>query len=115
MLKQRRDAATAVAHDFLAAERAVEAAAEHAAKCIGTMVEQRAKANLPLDIGAEALVLLAEGLNDMLAARRKVFEAHRHLAALPAALRMPPMAFGDTGCPDEALEPSGARRLTVVA
>ena len=115
MLKQRREAATAVAHDFLATERAVESAAEHAAKCIGTMVEQRAKANLPLDVGAEALVLLAEGLNDMLAARRKVFEAHKHLAQLPAALRMPPMDFGDTGCPDQALDPTGTRHLAVVA
>lgn len=112
MLRERRQAIAAVAADFIAAEKAIETAAECAARCVATAIEQRAKANLPLNTGVEALQLIADALNGTLAARAQIIAAHKLLAEIPKELRIP-MGYGDTGCPGERAEAGG--HLSVVS
>ena len=86
MLKERRAAVENVTAAFLPVERSAEATAALGARCIATMIEERAKANLPIGTGADAIALVADAVQLSPAARAKFVEAHRLLGQLPSEI-----------------------------
>lgn len=93
MPKTRIEAAHAVAHVFLPAEKAAQDTATRGALCIATIIEQRAKAQLSPSIGAEALALIAAATEQAVAAANNFANAHQLLAELSDDLGLP-MTFG---------------------
>jgi DNA-binding CsgD family transcriptional regulator len=101
MLKERRRATEMVTADFLKAEAAVDEAAQLAATCVSTLLQQRVAANLPVSTGSEALQLVAEASMDMIKARARFVEAHRALIAVRHDIGLGQFyGFGDVSeCP----------------
>lgn len=97
MLKERRLAVENVKAAFLPVERAAETTAALGARCVATMIEERAKANLPIATGASAMLLVTEALQLSLAARAKFIEAHQLLGDLPAEIGI--RSYGGDECP----------------
>ncbi|WP_342250111.1 hypothetical protein [Sphingomonas sp. OTU376] len=107
MPKTRIEAAQAVAQAFFPAEQAAQDSAAQGARCIATIIEQRIKAQLPPQTGAEALALIATATGQAVAAANSFADAHKLLAGLSEDLGIP-LTFG----PD--CEPN-ATKLHVVA
>lgn len=80
----RRTAPRKVAEAFMPAEIATEAAVTAAANCVGVMIAQRKAAKLEPHIGADALVLVSEGLADAAKAFRSFALAHSAMIKIPA-------------------------------
>lgn len=97
MLKERRTAVENVKAAFLPVERAAETTAAMGARCVAVMIEERAKANLPIATGAAAMSLVIEALQLSLAARAKFVEAHLHLSRLPTEIGI--SSYGGDECP----------------
>ncbi|WP_347093298.1 hypothetical protein [Sphingomonas parapaucimobilis] len=97
MLKERRNAVETVKAAFLPVERSAEATAALGARCVATMIEERAKANLPISTGAAAMALVTEGLQLSLAARAKFVEAHVLLGAVSSEIGV--TSYGGDECP----------------
>ena len=112
MLKQRRTAVDTVTAAFLSTEQYAEQTAASASRCIAVMIEQRAAANLPIDTGADALQLIAEGAELALKARQRFVAAHKHLSALPASIGI--HAYGTGDCPPNEAQLGGNAALRVV-
>ncbi len=105
MLKERRLAVENVKAAFLPVERAAETTAALGARCVATMIEERARANLPIATGATAMGLVTEALQLSLAARAKFIEAHQLLGDLPAEIGI--HAYGGDECPpNQAFTPA---------
>jgi hypothetical protein len=116
MLKERTQAAQAVAEAFLAAEQAMDVAAARAAECAALMLKARADMKLPLGTGVQALAIVAEASALAIRSRQLMIEAHPAMAELPADIGLRHVAIGDTKeCPP--IENRGAateRRLSLV-
>jgi len=113
MLIKRLNAARQVRADFLKAEAAQDVAAIEAMRCVLTALEQRSAANLPLNIGLDALARLNRAAQLSLEARNEMILAHPEMAQLPAQIGLERMA-GDVGeCPPipKAMHEEGNLRL----
>jgi len=106
--RTRTEACATVAGAFLPVEQMAQIAAADAAKCLAVMIEQRIRAQLPADVGAEALALVAEAVQHQVAAANAFAGAHRMLAEIRDRLGVDLTAYG----PD-CSEVNGVR-LTVV-
>lgn len=119
MLKERRQATDTVTVDFLKAEAAVDQAAQLAASCVATLLQQRAAANLPVATGLAALQLVAEASSDIIRARQRFVDAHRALVSVRSEIGLGAFyGYGDEGeCPpnEGALRPEAPVRLVAVA
>jgi len=93
MPKTRIEAAHAVAQAFFPAEQAAQNSAAQGARCITTIIEQRIKAQLPPQTGAEALALIATATSQAVAAANSFADAHKLLAGLSEDLGIP-LTFG---------------------
>ena len=113
MLKERRAAVENVAAAFLPVEKAAESTAALGARCIATMIEERAKANLPINTGADAIALVADAVNLSLAARAKFIEAHALLGRLPDEIGI--RNYGGDNCPPNEPFTSAEFKLHAVA
>lgn len=113
MLKERRLAVENVKAAFLPVERAAETTAALGARCVATMIEERAKANLPIATGASAMVLVTEALQLSLAARAKFIEAHQLLGDLPAEIGI--RSYGGDECPPNQASTSFEPALRAVS
>ena len=113
MLKERRAAVDNVKAAFLPVERSAEATAALGARCIATMIEERASANLPLNTGAAAIALVADAVQLSLAARAKFIEAHELLGRLPSKIGV--KNFGGGECPPNEPFTSAELRLVPAA
>lgn len=101
MLKQRRQAAERVAAEFLKLEAVADEAALLGANCISIMLEQRAAANLPVGTGLDAITMVMDATSDLVAARRKLIEAHAALVLVREGIGI--RSFGDSSeCPKVA-------------
>ncbi|WP_380784820.1 hypothetical protein [Sphingomonas sp. R86521] len=98
MPKTRDSAVNNVKSVFLPAEKSAESAAAHGARCIAVMIEERARARLPLDLGADALDHVVKGTNLAIEARRHFLTAHALLATLPGEIGAT-VAYGPDDCP----------------
>lgn len=106
--KTRTEAGFAVADAFLPVEHMAQTAAADGAKCLAVMIEQRMRARLPADVGAEVLTLVAEAVQHQVAAANAFAGAHKRLAELRDDLGLTIYGYG-TDC--EAAE---VTHLTVV-
>lgn len=79
MLRERREAIANVTGAFLDMERTAEEALILGAQCVLTMLEQRRKAKLPIETGADALALVGEGVAHAAAAFAAYANAHPKL------------------------------------
>lgn len=113
MLKERRTAVENVKAAFLPVERAAETTAALGARCVATMIEERAKANLPIATGAAAMGLVTEALQLSLAARAKFVEAHLLLSTLPGEIGV--TSYGGDECPPNEPFTSAELKLRSVA
>lgn len=113
MLKERRTAVENVKAAFLPVEQAAEATAALGARCVATMIEERAKANLPIATGAVAMGLVTEALQLALAARAKFVEAHLVLGTLPGEIGV--TSYGGDECPPNHAFTLGEPMLRSVA
>lgn len=115
MLKQRREAVQRVAADFRKLEAAADMAAFLGAECLRTMIDARAKGNLPLDTGLVEIQMVMDATADLVRVRQKLIEAHGTLAQIPASIGI--RNFGDESeCPPMAsAEPAAPVHLKVVA
>lgn len=82
----RRAAADAVKIAFLPVEKAAQLNAAAAGQCIATMIEQRFRARLPANVGADALAFVAKGVELQVAAANAFADAHKAMAGLPSDL-----------------------------
>lgn len=119
MLKARRTATDTVTAEFLQAEAAIDHAAQLAASCVATLLQQRAAANLPVSTGTAALQLVSEASTQIITARQRFIEAHSALVAVRREIGMGQFyGFGDEGkCPpnEGALRVETPVRLAAVA
>ena len=119
MLNQRRQAADIVAADFLKAEQATDQAAALTAACVASMLQQRSRAGLPVDVGLDALKLVADAASELVSARRNLVEAHRALATVRDDIGLRRIrGYGDSSeCPPLSAEAAAAEapRLAIVA
>jgi hypothetical protein len=117
MLKERRRATDAVTADFLKAEAAVDEAAQLAATCVSTLLQQRQAANLPVGTGSAALQMVAEASMDIIKARARFVEAHRALVEVRRDIGLGQFyGFGDVSeCPPNEGALREAPRLSAVA
>lgn len=97
----RRTAPRKVAEAFMPAEIATEEAVAAAAFCVGVMIAQRKAAKLEPHVGADALVLVTEGLADAAKAFRSFALAHSAMIKIPEQNGMPSM-YGPTCGPNVA-------------
>ena len=98
MLKERRAAVEAVAASFLCVEAAAQQAAIGGAQCITVMIEERSKANLPADVAAEEMEMLAEGVLMSVRAYAQMTRLHARMRLLPKKIGV--HAYGTEGsCP----------------
>ena len=117
MLKERRRATDAVTADFLKAEAAVDAAAQLAATCVSTLLQQRVAANLPVSTGTAALQMVAEASMDIIKARQRFVEAHSALIEVRRDIGLGQFyGYGDVSeCPPNEGALRDAPRLSAVA
>ncbi|TXC71667.1 helix-turn-helix transcriptional regulator [Sphingomonas ginsenosidivorax] len=117
MLKERRRATDAVTADFLKAEAAVDEAAQLAATCVSTLLQQRVAANLPVSTGTAALQLVAEASMDIIKARQRFVDAHRALIEVRHDIGLGQFyGYGDVSeCPPNEGALREAPRLSAVA
>ncbi len=117
MLKERRRATDAVTADFLRAEAAVDEAAQLAATCVSTLLQQRVAANLPVSTGTAALQMVAEASMDIIKARQRFVEAHRALIEVRHDIGLGQFyGYGDVSeCPPNEGALREAPRLSAVA
>lgn len=101
MPRTRGSAMSNVKNAFLPAENSAESAAALGARCIAVLIEERARARLPLDVGAEALAAVVEATNYALQARERFLSAHSMLAKIAVDLGAP-MSYGVDECPNSA-------------
>lgn len=115
MLKERLNAAQAVRESFVRTETMIDAAATSAADCAARMLAARADANLPINLGLEAMARVAEAASLAVRARQLILEAHPLMAELPGEIGLGRITgFGGTeDCPEYA-KPSGALGAPVV-
>ena len=99
MLKQRRHAADLVTAEFLKAEQSVDAAAQMAASCVSTLLQQRAAANLPVSTGIGALQLISDASADLIRARQRFVEAHGALVAVRTEIGLGFLYGDESECP----------------
>lgn len=97
MLRERREAVENVKAAFGDMERSAEHTVKLAALTVITMMEERAKAKLPLDTGTDALTLVAEGVGHAVKAHVAIVTAHRLLQPVPASIGVTGYGTGD--CP----------------
>lgn len=98
MLRERRTA-VALVHDlFVPTERHLETTAMAAASLVATMIEQRQAANLPIETGADELVMISEGAMYAVKAFASFAKAHQGMRKIPASIGVP-LGFGDDACP----------------
>lgn len=112
MLKQRREAAQAVADRLIAAEHAIDRALICTADLSGSITKAHVDANLATEIGQTALEQASDTLVTLVRARRNIIETHQRLA--DARDRIGLREFGLGGLMDKpplALQPG---QLTVV-
>lgn len=95
MLKERREAVENVTAAFLDMERTAEESLILGAGCVLTMLEQRRKAKLPIETGADALALVGQGVAHSAAAFASYAKAHPGLTA--TRVRMDEGDGGDGG------------------
>lgn len=94
MTKQRLAAIDHVAATFLPAKIATDAAALEVTRAVAAMMEARQDADLPFDIGLQALQRVARASALMIEAREEMIRAHGLLDRIPAAIGVPAHAFG---------------------
>jgi len=115
MLKQRREAATLVATDFLKAEKAIDDTAHLTATCLSTMLQVRSAAGLPIDTGIEALDLMSELALDAVRLRQRFVSAHRALANVRDEIGLARMYGDEIPCPTGTLVAAPTRPHLAVA
>lgn len=117
MLKERRRATDTVTADFLRAEAAVDEAAQLAATCVSTLLQQRVAANLPVGTGSAALQMVAEASMDIIKARQRFVDAHRALVEVRRDIGLGQFyGYGDVSeCPPNEGALHAAPRLSAVA
>lgn len=117
MLNERRRATDAVTADFLKAEAAVDEAAQLAATCVSTLLQQRQAANLPVGTGTAALQMVAEASMDIIKARARFVEAHRALVEVRRDIGLGQFyGYGDVSeCPPNEGALRDTPRLSAVA
>lgn len=114
MPKTRREAAKAVADAFLPLEMTVQNSAANAARCVATLIEQRLRARLPLNYGAEAIALTSQGAQHLVLAANAFANAHAHLHELGEKLHVEEL-FGPQSPETPEEQPLGiAARLELV-
>jgi hypothetical protein len=106
MLKDRVSAVHAVANAFIATEAVVDRSATDAARCMAIMMEQRAKANLPLPTGLDALAHVSRAAALLVEARQAFIEAHRCLNEVPRQIGLERMYGKDDNNPPNGPAPS---------
>lgn len=117
MLRERETAVANVASVFRIAERSIEQAAIAGARCIATMMEERANANLPVETGADQLKLIAEGVRSAVEAHVAFVTAHRGLRQIPEQIgvrRGAETGYGTGDCPPNEHFTSATAPLRVV-
>jgi hypothetical protein len=107
MLKKRRDAASKVANELFALERAIDQALVRAAGLNAVMPTAWAEANLSVIVGHEAFEGATAVFAALARARQHVIETHIKLDETKTRVGLRAVSFGDQG----KIPPSG---LTVV-
>lgn len=101
----RRSAPRNVAIAFIPVEQAAEQAVLAGARCIDVMIAERKKARLHADVGADELVLVAEGIYHATQSYAALAKAHTKLIQIPAKNDMEetfgPICAPNTGALDE--------------
>lgn len=115
MLSQRRRAADLVTEQFLKAEHSVDAAAQLAASCVSTLLQQRAEANLPVNTGLEALNLISQATSDLIRVRQRFIEAHGALVAVRSEVGLGFLYGDESECPPSTGESSDRGIVKLVA
>lgn len=117
MLNERRRATDTVTVDFLKAEAAVDEAAQLAASCVSTLLQQRLAATLPLGTGSAAIQLVADASMDMMKARQRFVDAHRALVEVRHDIGLGRFyGYGDVSdCPPAGALGVEVPRLSAVA
>lgn len=113
MLKNRRDAVEAVAEAFRDTERTAEEATILGAQCLITMLEARSNARLPIETGADALVMIAEGTVHATRAYAAFAKAHPLLKMIPSQIGV--TSYGTTPSEDNKAFTGATTKLNVVA
>lgn len=97
MLKDRRNAAEAVAEALFAAEKAIDAAIASTAALTTLMPAQRDAANLSVMIGQDALISAIETMRALGQARQGIVETHKGLSQVQHEIGLSAVSFGGGG------------------
>lgn len=97
MLKDRRNAADAVAEALFAAEKAIDAAIANTAALTALMPASREAANLSVMVGQDALVSAIETMRALGAARQGIVETHQGLSRAQHDIGLSAVSFGGGG------------------
>jgi len=111
MLKQRRDAARALANQLFEAEAAIDMAITKMAGLAGYMPTARNAAKLSAAVGQDALVQAGRTLAALVEARGKIVETHRRLANARDQIGLRELAFGGGGNKPEFLQAETGLKL----
>jgi hypothetical protein len=97
MLKERRNAAEAVAEALFAAEKAIDAAIASTAALTTLMPASREAANLSVMIGQDALISAIETMRALGLARQNILETHQGLSKAQHDIGLSAVSFGGGG------------------
>jgi hypothetical protein len=97
MLKDRRNAAQAVAEALFAAEKAIDAAIASTAALTTLMPAQREAANLSVMVGQDALISAIETMRALGQARQSIVETHKGLSQAQHDIGLSAVSFGGGG------------------
>lgn len=97
MLKERRNAAEAVAEALFAAEKAIDAAIASTAALTTLMPASREAANLSVMVGQDALISAIETMRALGVARQNILETHQGLSKAQHDIGLSAVAFGGGG------------------
>lgn len=95
MLKERRQAAEAVAEALFAAEKAIDAAIASTATLAALMPASRQAANLSAVVGQDALMSAINTIQALGVAREGIVTTHKHLSVTQHDIGLARVSFGD--------------------
>jgi hypothetical protein len=113
MLKERRQAAEAVAGALFAAEKAIDAALASTATLAALMPSSRQAANLSAIVGQDAIMSAISTMQALGVARENIVETHKHLSTAQHDIGLSAVSFGDGA--EKPEKPTGHGRLRTVA
>ncbi|MGR4864583.1 hypothetical protein [Caulobacter sp. LARHSG274] len=97
MLKERRDAAEAVAEALFVAEKAIDAAIASTAALTTLMPTSREAARLSVMIGQDALLSAIETMRALGLARQNIVDTHKNLSQAQHDIGLSAVSFGGGG------------------